>query len=340
MPTIAHTTAIANATPVTARGWQPLPSRPRRITSHDHATRVLAVADRNPDVLPRWGIRSPIRDAGPDPGALDGTVAWTDRTTYLLVIVPAAVQRHADVLARHHVSVDMLQRWAKAKTFYACQRSSGRRVIVRPDTLAGLMGCSERTAQRCNAAAREMGLERVLTKGRMLTLWETLTARRRGSPQRGLSTVTAFVVPAGLVALVRRVTPTRGARRSRPGADLRTLGGRGAGLKGAPLRYAPHQQEQRRRAGPGRRLAVGLVERVIFLRGCPPGRIEGQLRRFATAPHRWTTQELLDAFERVNVRLRYTAPVRARRSPWALLSWYLRQVDEVADAPGFGRAVG
>ncbi len=43
--------------------------------------------------------------------------------------------------------------------------------------------------------------------------------------------------------------------------------------------------------------------------------------------------------DQVNVRLGYTAPVRPKTTPWGLLAWYLSQIDEVADAPGFTVAV-
>jgi hypothetical protein len=40
----------------------------------------------------------------------------------------------------------------------------------------------------------------------------------------------------------------------------------------------------------------------------------------------------------VNVRLGYR-PRQGQDHPWGLLAWYLGQIDEVADAPGFTTAV-
>ena len=46
-------------------------------------------------------------------------------------------------------------------------------------------------------------------------------------------------------------------------------------------------------------------------------------------------QRLVRAMDAVNVRCGYTAPVRAKTAPWALLAWYLGQIDPVADHPDF-----
>lgn len=263
-----------------------------------------------------------------------GTISWTSRIHYLVVIVPAAITAHQDVLQRRHVAGDTLHRWAVVKSLYAQDPHSGRHVIVRPDTLAGLLQCSKRTVQRCNAAAREIGLELVVTPGRMLSEIETYAARKQGSPQRGLSTVTAFVVSQQLRALVSHVTPTRGTSFSSPVKKPSTLKRGTARPKGAPLRSAPHQ----RRAGPAWHLAAGLTQQAIFLRRCPPGRIAGQLSRFTRSPHHWSSTQILRAMDHINIRLGYTAPIRAKTTPWGLLKWYLNQIDEVADAPGYTTA--
>lgn len=309
----------------------PLPRRPRCVLDPDHAGRVLAVADRDRGVLPRWGINSPIRCHPVEPGAYTGTISWTTRQHYLAIVVPAAARANLDVLGRHHVAPDTFLRWARVKSLYAQEPRSGRQVIVRPDTLAGLLQCSERTVQRCNAAARAIGLELVVTPGRMLSEIETYVARRKGSPQRGLSTVTAFVVPQRLRAFVCHVTPTRGRPFRSPVKKPSTFKNDDAGFKGAPLRSAPHQ----RRRGAAWQLAAGLTQQAIFLRRCPPGRIAGQLARFTNSPHRWTAMQIIRAMDQVNVRLSYTAPVRAKTTPWGLLAWYLSQINEVVDAPGF-----
>jgi len=332
--TIAHT-SVLHALSRRVRRPTPLPRRPRCVLDADHAGRVLAVADRDRGVLPRWGINSPIRCHPVAPGAYTGTIAWTTRQHYLAVVVPAALRANAEVLNRHHVAPDTLLRWARVKSLYAQEPHNGRQVIVRPDTLAGLLQCSERTVQRCNAAARAIGLELVVIPGRMLSEIETYAARKKGSPQRGLSTVTAFVVPQALRVLVCHVTPTRGRSLHSFVKTDPTFKTDRARSKGAPLRSTPPQ----RRRGPAWHLAAGLTEQAIFLRRCPPGRIAGQLVRFTRSPHHWTSTQILRAIDQVNVRLGYTAPVRAKTTPWGLLAWYLGQIDEVADAPGFTTAV-
>ena len=287
-------------------------------------------------MLPRWGLHSPVRSQPPSPGAYAGTVGWTSREHYLRVVVPIAVGLHRDVLRRHEIAPDTFRRWAAAKTLYAQEQRSGRTVIVRPDTIAGLAGCSERHIQKCNRAAREMGLEIVLETGRMLSEIEVYAARRRGSPQRGLSTVTAFVVPGAIKLLVYSDTPTRGKSSSSSVRDRHTFKPRSARSQGAPLRSAPPPTKRAQRAKPsGWPLAVGLTQHAVFLKRCPPGRIAPQLARFTRCPHRWTAMQLIRAMDQVNIRLGYSSPVQPKRSPWALLAWYLRQIDEVADAPGY-----
>lgn len=321
----------------------PLPVRPRRVEDHQHASRILALAPRNRAVLPRWGLHSPVRSAPVPAGAYAGTLGWTSREHYLRVVVPIALQLHRDVLRRHEIAVDTFRRFLAAKTLYAQEQHNGRNVIVRPDTLAGLIGLSERHVQKCNRAARELGLEIVVETGRMLSELEVYAARRRGSPQRGLSTVSAFVVPGSVRLSVYSDTPTRGRRSSRSSTDCPTFEERSARQHRAPLRSARPQRRSRSRSGPrgpAWDLAVELTQQVIFLRRCPPGRICGQLDRFtdprSTGGLRWTAGRLTRAMDQVNVRLGYTAPVKAKAAPWGLLSWYLSQVDPYADHPAAG----
>lgn len=276
-----------------------------------------------------------MRCQRPEPGTYAGTTSWTSRQHYLDVVVPAAVRAYPEVLQTHRVSPDTFLRWAQVKSLYAQEARSGRQVIVRPDTLAGLLQCCERTVQRCNAAARAIGLELVVTPGRMLTETETYEARRKGSPQRGLSTVTAFVVPQRLRSLVNHVTPTRGGPSTTFVKETITFKKRYARPRSAPLRSAPHQRSR----GLAWHLAASLTDHVIFLRRCPPARIAGQLSRFTQCPHPWTALQLTRAMDAVNVRLGYTAPIKASTAPWGLFAWYLGQIDEVADAPSFRGAI-
>ena len=330
---VAHTPALA--TPLAVGVAQALPRRPRRIQDARHARQVLGTAVTNRCVLPKWGINSPIRDHGAEPGQYTGTVGWTSREHYLAYVVPAAIALHGDVLAKHHVSPDTFRAWVEAKSLYAQERRSGRRVIVRPQTLAGLMQCCLSTVHRCQRAAREIGLEIVITPGRMLSDFEAYKARRNGSPQRGLSTVSAFVVPSSLDRPVEHDTPSSGLSLSSSVTDSPALKSRSARPKRAPLRSARHQRKRPRPGDPAWDLAKRLTERQVFLRGCPAGRLTAQLRRFTTTtlPHRWTTQQLIDAMDAVNRRRGWNAPWTSKTAPWGLLRWYLTQIDEVADHP-------
>src|SRR5699024_2506099 len=58
--------------------------------------------------------------------------------------------------------------------------------------------------QRCNAAARELGLEVCVVKGRMLTYDESTACRQRGSTQRGLSSEVALTIPAWAMPAIQQ----------------------------------------------------------------------------------------------------------------------------------------
>lgn len=289
-------------------------------------------------MLPRWGINSPIRDHGADPGQYTGTIGWTSREHYLTYTVPIALRLRADVLKLHRVDPATFLRWVTAKSLYAQHHRSGRRVIVRPQTLAGLLQCSLSTVHRCQRAARGLGLEIVITPGRMLSDFEAYKARKNGSPQRGLSTVSAFVVPTWIEHPVDHDTPSSGLFLSGSVTDCSALKQRKARSKGAPLRSAPPPQRKPRPRGPGWTLAQDLTQQVIFLHRCPPGRITSQLQRFTTpdVPH-WTSERLTRAMDTVNRRHGYNAPTHAKTTPWGLLAWYLHQIDPIADNPGLDR---
>lgn len=285
-------------------------------------------------MLPRWGINSPIRDHGADPGQYTGTVGWTSRAHYLAVTVPIAIGLRRDVLKEHGVAPDTFQRWVAAKSLYAQDRRCGRTVIVKPITLAGLLQCTKRTVQRCQKVARDIGLEIVAIPGRMLSEIETYKARKAGSPQRGLSTVSAFVVPSFMRRPVEHVTPTSGRSLSAYVKDLPAFGNSFAGSERAPLRSArPPRRPKRRRAGPAWDLACDMTRRVPWLSRCSPARITGQLHRYAHADLPWTANRLVQAMDALHRRLNINAPTHAKTASWALLAWYLRQIDAVADHP-------
>lgn len=326
------------ATPLLVGLSQALPVRPRRIEDATHAGRVLAAAPTNRCVLPRWGINSPIRDHGAPPGRYTGTVGWTSREDYLGFTVPIAIGLRRDILKKHGVDPDTFRRWAEAKSLYSQEPRCGRTVIVRPITLAGLLQCHERTVKRCQRVARDLGLEIVTIPGRMLSEIECYKARKAGSPQRGLSTVSDFVVPSFMCRPVEDVTPTRGRSLSAYVRDLPAFGKSSAGSTGAPLRSAPPQQRRkRRRAGPAWDLACDLTQKVPWLSRCSPARITGQLHRYAHADLPWTANRLIQAMDALHRRLNVNAPTHAKTASWALLAWYLRQIDAVADHPALDR---
>lgn len=298
---------------------------------------MLATAPTNRCVLPRWGINSPIRDHGAKPGQYTGTVGWTSRDHYLAFVVPVAIRQRPDVFRAHKVHPDTFRQWVRAKSLYAQEQRSGRRVIVRPQTVAELMGCSKSTAHRCQRVARDLGLEIVITPGRMLSDFEAYKARKKGSPQRGLSTVSAFVIPAWVHHPVDHDTPSSGLFIGTYVKECSALKRRSAGWKGASLRSAPPKRRRPRPGDPAWDLAVRLTDQIPFLRGCPAGRLTGQLRPYATVdlPHRWTTHQLIGAMDAVNRRHGWNAPWTAKTRPWGILRWYLTRIDPVADHPAY-----
>lgn len=99
------------------------------------------------------------------------------------------------------------------------------------------------------------------------------------------------------------------------------------------------RRPRKRRNDPGLGIAIELVELVPWLRGCPRGRIAPMLNKYARADYNWTATRILRAMDAVNTRLGYNSPTTAKTKPWALLAWYLTQIDPVADAPDAGRLV-
>ena len=304
--------------------------RPRTVVDAEHAGQILD-SHPEPGCFPAGESTPPSVTTASIPAPTPAPSAGPPETTTCWLTVPAVVPARPEVLKAHHVETAHLHALDRPQIPVRPRPHSGRTVIVRPDTIAGLMMASESTAHRCQRAARELGLELVLLPGRMLTEIESYRARKAGSPQRGLSTVSAFVIPRWLQRSVVHDTPTRGTSVANFVADITTFNNTSGRPRSAPLRSAPHQ----RRRNPAWPLAKELAERAIFLRKCPPGRIAGQLRRYQTAPLPWRASQLLRAMDAVNVRLGYTSPVRAKKAPWALLAWYLRQIDPVADHPGF-----
>jgi hypothetical protein len=301
-------------------------------------------------VLPRWhqddrGATDAHRGVHvvASPGAYSRIEAWRSREHWLTWVVPAAIGMHRDVLKRHHVAPDTFRAWAVVKSGYAHSRT-GRRCVVRPDTLASVMAVSERTVQRCTAAAREMGLEVVVLAGRMLTFPECAYARRHGSRQRGLSTEAALTFPQVIRRIVDHVTPTRGRRL--PGKDL-PLPGVPDGFaeqKGAASPRCEHTGRRRtRHKPPGWSLATDLARAVPWLAGEGPARLAPALHRFATCARPWQAADVAAAIAGHTARVG-AGPIRPetiRTRPAALLAAILRQLDPETDHPalaedGFG----
>lgn len=282
-------------------------------------------------LLPRWhqddrGIRNAHRGVheAAVPGAYRGIPAWHGREHWLTAVLPAALDSNDAARRRHGVNHETMLRWARIESGYVQDQRTGRRCIVRPDTVASVMGATTRTVQRCRALARELGVYVDVVPGRMLTLEECHAARRAGSRQRGLSNETAFTIPPGLLSAVDTVTPTRG---------------RASHEKQLPKNPSPRSQHEQKAAasrrrpdptGRARRLAHELIAALAWLRGESPGRIAPCLTRFALADPPWTAADLAAALHSRNLRLGRSAPTsdRIRTRPAAMLAVMLRDLDE------------
>src|SRR5699024_1999194 len=152
--------------------------------------------------------------------------------------------------------------------------------------------------KRCNAAARELGLEVCVLKGRMLTYDESTACRTRGSKQRGLSSEVALTTPAWAEALIQQAraerkqaqteaapvdsdTPTTAySRHPFPHQRITHPGA----ARGAKADGAPRRQRHKKGASQVFKLARGLTRVVPWLHGTAPQRILGAVKPFARAP--------------------------------------------------------
>lgn len=320
--------------------------RTHRRCAPEHAGQVRQLCRSDRSVLPRWhqddrGRADAHRGVHvvASPGAYSRIEAWRSREHWLTWVVPAAIAVHRDVLRRHHVDPDTFRAWALVKSGYA-HAGTGRQCVVRPDTLASVLDMSERTVQRCTAAAREMGLEVVVLVGRMLTLTERGKAWRAGSRQRGLSTEVALTMPQASRGLVDRVTPPRGGGRPPLTSPLTGVpGGLAAEQKGAAPPHSDVRGRRRGRCRPsGWSLAAELARSVPWLAGEGPSRLAPALSRFATCERPWQAADVAAAIAGHTTRVG-AGPIRAeaiRTRPAALLAAILRQLDPVEDHPGLG----
>lgn len=314
--------------------------RTHRKCAPEHASMVRAACLQDPSVLPRWhqDDRGPsnahrgIRVSAPD-GAYAGIAAWRSRDHWLARVVPIALGLHPEVLRRHSVSAHMFREFAKVKSGYAKHRN-GRRCIVTPESLASVLGVLPRQIQRCNAVARELGLEVVVLQGRMLNMEEKMHCWKWGSRQRGLSTETALTVPRSLWRSVDSDTP--GSTSSAPYKSNPSHyfpHGLAAEKKGsAPPTLTRRSAEPRRKA---RYLASQVTRTVPWLRQEALRRLAPVLMRFATAEVPWGAEDIAGAITSHTLRTgrRPIEPEHIRTHPAAVLASILRELDEVTDHP-------
>ena len=309
---------------------------------HAGLVRQLCRADRG--VLPRWhqedrGDRNAHRGVHvvAPPGAYAAIPVWHGREHWLAVVVPVAIAIHRHVLKAEQVSPATFRLWALVESGYAQDQRTGRRCIVRPTTVASVMGMHVDVARTCRRIARKLGLQVVIQLGRMLSLEECTAARRRGSRQRGLSTETALTVPQALRSAVHSASPTSGrARPLKPHLGIFSLHGLAAEKREAAPPPLKHQGARRRRQA--RQLASDLVKIVPWLRTERPGRLGPALTPFITATPPWSAQDLALALGDLTLRSGRGAihPERIQTRPAAVLAALLRQLDPHVDHPSLG----
>lgn len=356
--------------------------RTLRICPPERAAEVYALSLAHPELLPRMhqddrGLpHAGLHHVAP-PGAYASIPCWQSRTHWLTTTVPAALTVYRDVLRKHGVSTDMMMRWAIAKSAYASHRT-GRQCIVRPLTLASVLGVTPGHVKKLNACGRELGLEVVVLKGRKFNLQERDQARLSGSRQTGLATETALTIPddlrrrtADMLAELARLTggiaaaalagpqaalfPPRGVQRPLPVSSDTPLRGRLSnqlspdsstqhhGLTAEKKVAAPPRRP--RKSDPGRnrvrRVAVELCQRISWLSSVPPGRITPAINRFVTAPELpWTADQLIAALNGKMWRARHGLKdgTDIAHRP-AYLAALLRTIDPLADHPDVGPLV-
>jgi hypothetical protein len=118
--------------------------------------------------------------------------------------VADTVANNPDIRTAFGVSTRMMNAWAQTVSLLAQRnpltRQTGYGFINTPKLIASMISRTtgkpvhERTVQRCNALATELGLRRVIREGRMLTLSEREQIQRL-TRQRGLATEVALTIP-------------------------------------------------------------------------------------------------------------------------------------------------
>jgi hypothetical protein len=308
----------------------------RRSCTPERAALVRRFAPHDRGVLPRWhtGEQRDGVHYRAAVGAYVGLLAWSGREHYLAFVVPVAVACGREELRAARVSAGTFVLWARVETLYCQDQRTGRRCVVRPDTVAAVSGLHERTVQRCRAVAALLGLRVAVFAGRMLTVTECVQARRRGCRQRGLSAEAAFTIPSPLRAAVVAATPTRGTPPQAPHSPTSSSTVAGYAEK-AKAASPPQPRQRRRRDRRALILALWLAQAVPWLRTERPGRLAPALARFATADPAWTARDVVQVVDAANARLGYTSltGTQIKTRPAAVLAWYLRDVDPIADHP-------
>lgn len=316
----------------------------QRAVLPDDAPLLRLAAHSDPSLLPRWhqddrGPRQRTRGHHEDapPGAYTGLRAWNGREHWLAYVVPTALAVGAELARSFRVAPDTFTLWARTESSYVGRPRSGRRLVVRPSTVAQVMGVTKRTVQRCRALARALGLMVDVLPGRMLTLEESTACRKRGSRQRGLSTESALTIPSVISRIVDRVTPTRGRDRRGKNVTLEGLTDSAAsGAAGKEAATRPPKPPRRRRPAPVVQLARAVQDAIPWLRHEAVAALIPSLHRFAMAERSWSAADVRDGIDTVIIRRGWTA-VRAERirtRPAAVLAWHLRQLDPDTDHPG------
>lgn len=295
------------------------------------------------EVLPRWhqddrGPQNATRghhEYAPD-GAYSAIPVWASREHWLTCVVPAVVAFHAEQL-HGRVSVDLMRRYLSVRSGYAVA-GTGRRCIVRPNTIASVLGVGVNAVKVCQRIARQIGLEVVIATGRMLTQTECLAARRRGSRQRGLSTEVAFTTPASVPPHLWIDTPTSGTNLPAKRDFKNTPFTPQTAARGQIKDAASPRRPQRRRVNPviARRLAWEVAQKLPWCSQQSPRRLAPALTRFVTCSPVWDAHDVVSALTDAAVRAGKQSPTRDRAAarPWALLAAMLRELDETNDYPG------
>ncbi|MDR1791322.1 MAG: hypothetical protein LBR20_06680 [Propionibacteriaceae bacterium] len=280
------------------------------------------------------------------PQGLYAGIPVIDVRTWVSHVVPEICARHPEVLRKHKCSPQTMARWAVAKAGYA-RPESGQVCIVTPYVLGQVLGVSERTVQRYNACARELGIEVVVLEGclfgreeRITRCWETGSGEdwRPPSKQRGLATEVALTVPPELRTRweqpddVVRVTPPpcKGGYSKFYNSQKLPWGPSAQRKDGASRR---HRIRKRRFDPQTYQVARELTTAIPWLHGEQPGRLCAALSRFVTGPVPWSVDELFKVVmcQRGGNFLE-AGDVRTR--PAIVLAALLAKLDHEFDHPG------